>query len=70
MCARSPTRRPDPRDFVRRLQSQRGSVAVEYIGLGVVVSLLMASVASAVDSALGERLARALVVRLIELVSG
>lgn len=46
-----------------------GSAAVEYVGLGVVVSMLMAAAASAVDSALGERLATALVERLIDAVA-
>ena len=51
-----------------RLRAERGSVAVEYVGLGLVVSMLMASVATAIDSAMGERLARAIVERMIELV--
>lgn len=51
-----------------RLHAERGSVAVEYVGLGLVVSMLMASVATAIDSAMGERLARAIVERMIEMV--
>ena len=53
-----------------RLADERGSAAIEYVGLGLVVSMLMAAVASAIDSAMGERLATAIVERLIEFVSG
>lgn len=49
---------------------EQGSAAVEYVGLGLVVSMLMAAVASAIDSALGERLASAIVERLVEFVNG
>ena len=52
------------------LHGQRGSAAVEYVGLALVISMLMAAVGSAVDSALGERLAHALVERLVGAVSG
>lgn len=51
-------------------ECERGSVSVEYVGLALVVSMLMTAVASAVDSALGERLARAVIERLISFVSG
>lgn len=50
-------------------RAERGSAAVEYVGLALVVSMLMTGAASAVDSALGERLARAIVERLVALVS-
>jgi hypothetical protein len=50
------------------LADQRGSAAVEYVGLALVVSALLGSVAGAVDSALGERLARAIVHRLLDRV--
>jgi Flp pilus assembly pilin Flp len=56
--------------LLRRLRADEGgSAAVEYVGLGVVVSMLMAAGATAVDSALGERLARAIVERLIDAVT-
>jgi hypothetical protein len=42
---------------------------VEYIGLGVVVSMLMAAVASVIDSAAGERLANAIVSKLLEQIT-
>lgn len=57
---------PHPRS---RTADDCGSAAVEYVGLGVVVSMLMAAAASAVDSALGERLARLLVERLVDAVT-
>lgn len=51
-------------------ERNRGSAAVEYVGLALVVSMLMASLASAVDSAMGERFARAVLTRLVGFVSG
>jgi len=43
---------------------------VEYVGLALVISMLMTAVGTAVDSALGERIAHVLVERLISAVSG
>jgi Flp pilus assembly pilin Flp len=53
-----------------RIARQQGSAAVEYVGLGVVVSMLMAAAASVVDSSAGERLAQAIVNRLLDQISG
>lgn len=52
-----------------RLADERGSAAVEYVGLALVISMLTAAIGSAIDSALGERLARAVVERLIAAVA-
>jgi hypothetical protein len=52
-----------------RTNSERGSVAVEYVGLAVVIAMLTAAVGSAVDSAMGERIAHALVERLVSAVT-
>ena len=50
--------------------SQSGSAAVEYVGLALVVSALMGSIAGAIDSALGARLAHAIVRRILDRVGG
>jgi hypothetical protein len=51
------------------LRGHRGSAAVEYIGLALVVSSLMAAVATAVDSSAGARIAGALVDRLVSAIT-
>jgi hypothetical protein len=47
-----------------------GSAAVEYVGLAIVVSMLFAAAASAIDSATGQHLANAIVTRLVNAVVG
>jgi hypothetical protein len=49
-------------------RAQSGSAAVEYVGLALVISMLMASVGAAIDSAWGERLATAIAKRLVAAV--
>lgn len=49
-------------------QGERGSAAVEYVGLALVVSMLMTAIASAIDGALGQQLASAIARRLVEAV--
>jgi len=65
ICLTHPALRARPRPP----RDERGSAAVEYVGLAVVVSMLMAAMASAVDSELGARLAKAVVEALISAVS-
>ena len=48
---------------------ERGSAAVEYVGLALVVSMLMTAIATAVDSALGDQLAHAIVTQLVHAVN-
>lgn len=57
------------RQALGALRRVHGSAAVEYVGLALVVSTLMASIAVAIDSALGERLARAIVARLLDAIA-
>ncbi len=49
----------------RNVHSGRGSTPVEYVGLAMVVSLLMGSIGGAIDSEAGERLAEAIVEKMI-----
>ena len=51
------------------LREESGSAAVEYVGLGIVVSMMMAAVASVVDSSVGEHLAQAIVNRLVDQIT-
>lgn len=51
-----------------RLDGERGSAAVEYVGLALVVSAMMAAIGGAVDSALGDRMAHAIVRHLLDRV--
>ena len=59
---------PTPR-FLHRLRYEACSAAVGYVGLAVGVSMLMAGAATAVDCALGEWLATAIVERMVESVA-
>ncbi len=57
-----PTQRGDARE--------RGSSTIEYVGLGSIATLLVTGVAGALDSAAGDRVAAAVVRRLVAAVSG
>lgn len=59
-----------PQAVERERAGEHGSAAVEYVGLGLVVSMLMTAVASAIDSSMGEKVASAIVERLVAFVSG
>jgi hypothetical protein len=50
--------------------SEAGASAVEYVGLGAVSAMLVSGLAAAIDSHAGDRVATAIVRRLIEVVSG
>ena len=52
----------------RHARAEQGSAAVEYVGLAMVVSMLMAATARVVDSTLGNQFATAVVHRLIAVV--
>lgn len=52
------------------MREERGSATVEYVGLALVVSMLMTAVGAAVDSALGDRLAHAMVEQLVGAIVG
>jgi len=52
----------------RQNASEQGSAAVEYVGLAMVVSMLMAATARVIDTSLGTQFAAAVVHRLIEVV--
>ncbi len=58
---------PDP---VTRRDSERGSSTIEYVGLGSLATMIVTGIAAAVDSAAGDRVAAAVVRRLIAAVSG
>ena len=49
---------------------ERGSSTIEYVGLGSLATMLVTGVAAALDSAAGDRVATAVVRRLIASVSG
>ncbi|MCW2922432.1 MAG: hypothetical protein JWL76_2306 [Thermoleophilia bacterium] len=53
----------------RRLR-ERGSSTIEYVGLGSLATMLVTGIAAAIDSAAGDRVAAAVVRRLIAAVSG
>jgi Flp pilus assembly pilin Flp len=55
--------------LLRLARAQQGSATIEYVGLALVVSMLMAALASAIDSAMGEQLARALIKRLVDAIN-
>lgn len=56
--------------LARRLHAdERGSASVEYVGLALVVSMVMASVASAVDAGLGRRIVTAVLDRVLNQVA-
>lgn len=48
---------------------ERGATMVEYVGLGAVSAMLVSGIAAALDSAAGDRVASALVKRLLEAIS-
>lgn len=49
---------------------ERASSTIEYVGLGSLATMLVTGIAAAVDSAAGDRVAAAVVRRLIAAVSG
>jgi hypothetical protein len=49
---------------------EAGSSMVEYVGLGALSTLLVTGVAGALGSTVGDRLATAVVHRLLEAISG
>jgi hypothetical protein len=53
------------RTYIARFSGARGSASVEYVGLALVVSMMMASVANAVNSGLGERVVKEILDRLL-----
>lgn len=59
-----------PRHQSRALGRERGSSMVEYVGLGAVATMLVSGVAAAADSAAGDRLASAIIRRLVAALSG
>jgi hypothetical protein len=56
--------------LLTRLEAERGSSVVEYVGLGAVATMLVSAVAAAIDSAAGDRLGAAIVHRLLEAIEG
>jgi Flp pilus assembly pilin Flp len=54
---------------LRSRAGERGSAAVEYVGLALVIATLMAAATSVVDSALGDKLAHVIVQQLVRAVS-
>ena len=55
----------------RRLpRSEAGTSVVEYVGLGAISAMLVSGVAAAIDSHAGDRVATAIVRRLIEVIGG
>lgn len=58
---------PPPRPSRPR---ERGSSTIEYVGLGSLATMLVTGIAAAFDSAAGDRVAAAVVRRLIAAVSG
>ncbi len=49
---------------------ERGSSTIEYVGLGSLATMLVTGIAAALDSAAGDRVAAAVVRRLIAAVGG
>lgn len=49
-------------------RGERGSAAVEYIGLAMVISMLMAATARVIDTSLGTQFATAVIERMIAVV--
>lgn len=62
--SQTPAARPD-----RRIR-ERGSSTIEYVGLGSLATMIVTGIAAAIDSAAGDRVATAVVRRLIAAVSG
>lgn len=60
---------PTP-DRTMRRPGEHGSSTIEYVGLGSLATMIVTGVAAAVDSAAGDRLAAAVIRRLIAAVSG
>lgn len=58
---------PDP---PMRRAVERGSSTIEYVGLGSLATMIVTGIAAAVDSAAGDRVAAAVIRRLIAAVSG
>jgi hypothetical protein len=61
---------PPTPDHVARRAGERASSTIEYVGLGSLATMLVTGIAAAVDSAAGDRVAAAVVRRLIAAVSG
>ena len=49
---------------------EAGTSVVEYVGLGAVSALLVSGIAAALDGHAGDRIATAIVKRIIEVISG
>ena len=60
---------PTP-DRTMRPAGELASSTIEYVGLGSLATMIVTGIAAAVDSAAGDRLAAAVVRRLIAAVSG
>ncbi|MBC7644405.1 MAG: hypothetical protein H7123_04705 [Thermoleophilia bacterium] len=56
------------RTYRRSSSAEQGSAAVEYVGLAMVVSMLMAATARVIDTSLGTQFAAAVVQRLVDVV--
>lgn len=61
---------PPTSDRTMRRTRERGSSTIEYVGLGSLATMIVTGIAAAVDSAAGDRVAAAVVRRLIAAVSG
>jgi len=55
---------------IPRADREAGTSVVEYVGLGAVAALLVSGLAAALDGHAGDRIATAVVKRLIEVISG
>ncbi|MBC7462098.1 MAG: hypothetical protein H7287_12105 [Thermoleophilia bacterium] len=53
----------------RRDQREAGTSVVEYVGLGAVSAMLVSGIAAALDGHAGDRIATAIVKRIIEVIS-
>lgn len=60
---------PTPHPPMRRA-GEHGSSTIEYVGLGSLATMIVTGIAAAVDSTAGDRVAAAVVRRLIAAVSG
>lgn len=61
---------PSPPPPIRPAVCERGSSAVEYVGLGALATLLVSGLAAALDSRAGDRLGAAVVERLLAAIAG
>lgn len=61
---------PTPDQTMQPPPRERGSSTIEYVGLGSLATMIVTGIAAAVDSAAGDRVAAAVVRRLIATVSG